>query len=289
VPVAGTTNQPVTFTPDDTNDYNPLTLNVSVLVNTALLTPIITLNSRIYDGTTTAATIATWSLTGVIGGDDVNLGNSGVVAAFTNQNAGSYVINITGLILSGTTAVNYTLTSSSATATGVITPANPITTISSSTNPAPYEADLTFSATVAGADTPTGSVQFLTNGVLFDTETMAGGVATSADIASLTPGICAVTAAYSGDANYLPGTNTLSQVVKVAQFNAINLGGGLVLGGSGGLPGGIYYVLMSSNMTAPPSGWTRLFTNQFDANGDFNFTNATDTNSINNFYRLQLP
>jgi autotransporter-associated beta strand protein len=259
-------------------------------VNAEPVTPVFTLNSRPYDGTTTPATIATESLTGVIGSDDVNLGGSGTVAAFTNQNAGSYTVAITGLSLSGTTAGNYTLTSTSATATGIITLASSTATLSSSTNPAPYEGDVTFSATVAGADTPTGSVQFLTNGVFFDSETLAAGVATSTDTTNLSPGTNIVTADYSGDANYLASTNSIGQMMTVAQFKAVNIGGGggLVLGGSGGLPGGIYYVLVSTNMVAPPSGWTPVLTNQFDNNGDFNFTNGMITNLLQGFYIIQV-
>jgi len=259
-------------------------------VNTASVTPVVTLNSRPYDGTSAPATIATESLTGVIGSDDVNLGNSGIVAAFTNQNAGSYTVNITGLSLSGTTAENYSLTSTATTATGVITPASSITTITSSTNPAPYEGDVTFSATVGGVDTPTGTVEFLTNGVFFDSEALSGGAATSTDTTLLAPGTNIITAAYSGDGNYQGSTNTLGQVMTVAQFKAVNKGGGgLELGGSGGLPGGIYYVLVSTNMVAPPSDWTPVLTNQFDANGNFNFTNGMNTNIPQGYFIIRVP
>jgi hypothetical protein len=290
VPGAGTTSQPVTFTPTDTADYNSCTSGVNVAVNTASVTPVVTLNSRPYDGTSTPATIATELLTGVIGSDDVNLGSSGIVAAFTNQNAGSYTVDITGLSLFGTTAGNYSLATTSTTATGVITPASSITTITSSTNPAPYEGDVTFSATVAGADTPTGTVEFLTNGVFFDSETLSGGAATSADTTLLAPGTNVIVAAYSGDGNYQGSTNTLGQVMTVAQFKAVNQGGGgLELGGSGGLPGGIYYVLVSTNMVAPPSAWTPVLTNQFDANGNFNFTNGMNTNIPQGYFIIQVP
>jgi fibronectin type 3 domain-containing protein len=290
MPAPGIANQPVTFTPTDTNDYNPLAFGVSVTVNTALVTPVITLNSRVYDGTLTPATIATRTLTGVVGGDDVSLGTSGTVGAFTNQNAGSYTLNITGLSLSGTTAGNYSLTSASTTATGVITPAGSTTTLTSSNNPAAYEGDVTFNAVVAGTDTPTGSVQFLTNGVLFDTETLSGGMATSVDTTNLPPGTNVITALYSGDGNYLAGTNSLNQVETVAQFKALtNTGGsGLALGGSGGLPGGTYYVLVSTNMAASRSSWVPVLTNQFDNNGNFNFTNGLNTSLPQGFYIIQV-
>jgi hypothetical protein len=261
------------------------------VVNTEPVTPVVTLNSRPYDGTMTAATIATRSLTGIIGSDDVNLGTSGVAGAFTNQNAGSYTVTITGLSLSGTTAGNYTLTSTSTTATGIITRIKSSTAVSSSANPSGCNSNVTFTAVVSGVDTPTGSVQFLTNSVLFDSETLVGGAATSVGTAALPPGTNTVTAAYSGDVNYLASTNSLAQVVVAnPQFNTVSLGaGGLVMGGSGGMPDGIYFVLQSTNMAAPMAGWTPLLTNQFDNNGNFIFTNTSITNLPQGFFIIQLP
>jgi autotransporter-associated beta strand protein len=259
------------------------------VVNAKSLTPVVTLNSRVYNGTTSAATIATRSLTGVVGSDDVNLGTSGVVAAFGSKDAGSSTISITGLSLSGTTAADYALVSTSTTATGTITKANSLITVSSSANPSYNNDSVTFTATVGGVDTPTGTVQYLTNGVLFDSEPLAGGVATSAGTALLPPGTNTVTAAYSGDENYLASTNSMSQVVAGRlRFNTISVGtNGLVMSGSGGVPSGTYYVLETTNMAAPLNLWTPLLTNQFDGNGNFNFTNPLGTNT-QSFYLLQL-
>jgi autotransporter-associated beta strand protein len=66
-------------------------------------------------------------------------------------------------------------------------------------------------------------------------------------------------------------------------------GGKLVLSGTGGVTNGTYYVLVSTNIAAPLTNWTRLLTNQFDGSGNFNLTNATDTNSAQSFYLLQSP
>lgn len=66
-------------------------------------------------------------------------------------------------------------------------------------------------------------------------------------------------------------------------------GGNLVLSGTGGVTNGNYYVLTSTNLAAPLTNWTRLVTNQFDGSGNFNFTNAMNTNSPQSFYLLQLP
>jgi rhamnogalacturonan endolyase len=65
--------------------------------------------------------------------------------------------------------------------------------------------------------------------------------------------------------------------------------GGLSLSGSGGVAGANFYLLASTNLVTPLTNWTILSTNQFDTNGDFNFTNTININSPQSFYLLQLP
>jgi hypothetical protein len=84
--------------------------------------------------------------------------------------------------------------------------------LSSSANPSGYNDNLNFTATI----TPTkacGTIQFQTNGVEFDTGLLVGGQAASTNIAELPRGTNLITAIYSGDANYLPSTNSLEQIV----------------------------------------------------------------------------
>jgi hypothetical protein len=85
----------------------------SVTIGTATVVPSVTVaSSKVYDGTTNAS-ITARSLSGIIGSDDVNLGTSGT-AAFTDKNVGTgKPVNITGLSLSGTTAGNYALNTTS--------------------------------------------------------------------------------------------------------------------------------------------------------------------------------
>src|SRR5206468_11857573 len=65
----------------------------------------ITANNKIYDGTT-AATIATRTLSGVVGSDNVSL--TGGTATFANKNASNgKTVTATGLSLSGISAGNY--------------------------------------------------------------------------------------------------------------------------------------------------------------------------------------
>jgi hypothetical protein len=94
-------------------------VNQSFSVAQKLLTGSITANSKIYDGTT-AATIATRTLSGVVGSDNVSL--TGGTATFANKNAGNgKTVTATGLSLSGTSAGNYQLASTSATTAADIT------------------------------------------------------------------------------------------------------------------------------------------------------------------------
>jgi hypothetical protein len=106
----------------------------------------ITANSKVYDGTT-AATIATRSLSGVLAGDDVSL--SGGTATFGSKTAGTAkTVTATGLGLSGASAANYQLASTSASATADIT-ARPLS-VSATGNNKVY--DGTTSATVSLSD-----------------------------------------------------------------------------------------------------------------------------------------
>jgi len=65
--------------------------------------------------------------------------------------------------------------------------------------------------------------------------------------------------------------------------------GGLSLSGSGGVASANFYLLASTNLVTPLTNWTLLTTNQFDTNGNFNFTNTMNTNSPQSFYLLELP
>ena len=95
-----------------------------------------------------------------------------------------------------------------------------------------------------------------------------------------------------GNYTYTIDTSTPGEVnlmVSLPQFGNIQAtANGLVLSGSGGTANANYYLLMTTNLT-DPLGWQRVLTNQFDSNGNFNFTNAVTPNLPASFYRLQLP
>ena len=65
--------------------------------------------------------------------------------------------------------------------------------------------------------------------------------------------------------------------------------GGLGLSGTGGVGNAAFYLLCSTNLAAPVTNWTRLLTNQFDACGNFNFSNGLDPNAPQKFYLIQIP
>jgi len=118
----------------------------------------------------------------------------------------------------------------------------------------------------------------ITNGIFLDTPAPVG--TNYYIVASVNP---------NGSTNSSP----VIAVVTVAtppQFNAVNAGGnGLVMSGSGGPANGAYYVLGTTNIALPRNQWPRIATNPFDSGGNFNFTNAINTNSPQEFYLLQLP
>jgi ADP-ribosyl-[dinitrogen reductase] hydrolase len=93
--------------------------------------------------------------------------------------------------------------------------------------------------------------------------------------------------------NALITSGTLSLIMTASpHFGEISISGdgnSLVLSGTGGVSGANYYVLAATNLDPSLDDWTRLLTNQFDSNGNFNFTNELTTNSPQGFYRLQLP
>src|ERR1043166_7708680 len=125
--------------------------NFTISVKT--LTPSITANNKVYDATTNA-TIATRSLSGVVGGDDVTL--TGGTASFATKTVGTNkTVTATGLALSGTTAGNYVLSSTTATTTANITSAA-LSVINVSANNKVY--DRTTTATLSGTAALSGVI-----------------------------------------------------------------------------------------------------------------------------------
>ena len=134
----------VTFAGDSILGASIATADLSV--NKATLISNIIVAGKVYDGTTTA-TIASRTLSGVMGSDDVTL--TGGAAAFTDKNVGTAkTVIVTGLTLTGTTAANYTV-SDAAIVTANITQAS--LTVTANSLSRPYgTANPTFTASYTG-------------------------------------------------------------------------------------------------------------------------------------------
>ena len=83
----------------------------------------------------------------------------------------------------------------------------------SSENASGYKDNVTFAATFGGYGTPTGTVQFATNGVAFGLPLTLNNGTASVSLSTLPRGTNLVTAAYSGDALNLATTESLTQIV----------------------------------------------------------------------------
>lgn len=110
-PAAGTRlnagTQTLSVTAAETDDYLPATASVSLTVDRRPVSAGVAVSSRTYDGST-AAQIASVTLTGVMEGDE--LAGSGGTAIFADRHAGTgKTVTISGLTLTGTSASNYSL------------------------------------------------------------------------------------------------------------------------------------------------------------------------------------
>ncbi|HRD50823.1 MAG: Ig-like domain repeat protein [Candidatus Competibacter sp.] len=89
-------------------------------------------------------------------------------------------------------------------------------TLTSSLNPSTVSQSVTFTATVAGTPTPTGTVDFTADSVAITgcTANALTSGATTCTTADLSVGSHAIAAVYSGDGNYPSATGTLTQTVE---------------------------------------------------------------------------
>jgi len=83
-------------------------------------------------------------------------------------------------------------------------------------------------------------------------------------------------------------TNTLATDGTLSIVSVAVTGGDLAVTGTNGVPDWPYYLLSSTNVTAPLFSWTRIATNQCDASGAFAVTNAINPAVARQFYLLQL-
>jgi polygalacturonase len=96
---------------------------------------------------------------------------------------------------------------------------------------------------------------------------------------------------YSLNTNTPAKVNLLAQSPPSPVFTAgiVSANGGFSFDVTNGPPSNPVYVLAATNLALPPAQWTPVATNQFDANGQFIFTNAFDPTYPQTFYLLELP
>ncbi|HEU5125585.1 MAG TPA: autotransporter-associated beta strand repeat-containing protein [Verrucomicrobiae bacterium] len=99
------------------------------------------------------------------------------------------------------------------------------------------------------------------------------------------------------DAGLAWNTNQLSTAGKISvvrvepiQFSSVAMQAGeLMLNGSGGAPNGVYYLLMTTNLSLPIESWLRVETNFFDANGQFSRALPLNSEAAGAFFKIQIP
>lgn len=99
-------------------------------------------------------------------------------------------------------------------------------------------------------------------------------------------------AGYTWDTSQLAvdGSIKVTGVTALPQIGGITLAAGNVtITGSGGSPGGNYYVLSSTDLGLPLASWTAMATNQFDASGNFSISMPVTSTEPQRFFLLQIP
>ena len=182
----------------------------------------------------------------------------------------------------------------SSTVSVTVGPATSATVLVSSQNPSVAGSSVTFTVTVTpvapASTTPTGSVQFYTNGVALGSPVaLTAGVATLTT-ADLPTGANTVLAAYLGDDNFLPSTNSVAQVVNGIQTPSTigiqNNGDGTVTVTFTGTPNARYVVQAADNVAAPA--WVNISTNSSGADGQWKFSEPIGGHSAR-YYRSAMP
>jgi predicted thioesterase len=164
-------------------------------------------------------------------GGGVNLGTATWPANATPAN-GFYTITIspTTIPLGNPTQLTATFAPTAGSGYGASAPTASVTvtqipgtgdTLTANPNPSVFGNPVVFTETVPTVNgiTPTGTVTFFYNGTQIGTGTLTNGVVT-ATTSTLPVGSDPVTATYSGDANYAPVTDNVTQVVGPATAQA---------------------------------------------------------------------
>jgi hypothetical protein len=199
----------VLFTPNDLSNYNYAHANASLTVVPATLTVRADNMTKLYGQELPVFTAA---ITGFVAGDGI-ASLSGTLSFTTPATAtsapGTYSVTPRGV-----NSQNYYVNFVAGNLT--ITKASTSTTLSTTPNPSSNRQMVQITATVApvlpGAGMPSGSVQFLDNGVALGTVSLVNGVATIR--ISFQKGTHPLIAVYAGDGNFTGSSGSRTQQVR---------------------------------------------------------------------------
>ena len=212
-PQTGAGSYPVTATVTDPN-FTGNSASGTFTITRAFVTAHITVNDKIYDGTNVAS-IAGCTLTGVLGNDSVTCTVGSATFASVGVASGIQVTGI-GIVLSGGSAINYQLTSTSATATAAITKATSSVTVTGGT----FVYDAAAHTATGLASTTAGSLIQPATVVITYSGSCSAAPVTVADGAS-----CTATGNYAGDANHTASSNTATITITKASSSVTVTGG----------------------------------------------------------------
>jgi len=85
------------------------------------------------------------------------------------------------------------------------------------------------------------------------------------------------------------GTISINAVPKPGITSILFSGGNVTISGTNGLAGNPYWVLTSTDVGLPVSGWTSLATNNFSGSGTFSFTTPVNLAEPQRYYLIQVP
>lgn len=203
----------VTATVTDPN-YTGNSASGTFTINRASVTAHITANDKVFDGTN-VATIATCTLTGVLGSDTVTCAVGSATFASTGVGSGIQVTG-SGITLGGGSSSNYQLTSTTASTTAAITKATSSVTVTGGT----FVYDAAAHAATAVASTTAGSLVQPATVVITYSGSCSAAPMTVADGTS-----CTATGTYAGDANHNGSSNTATVIITKASSSVTVTGG----------------------------------------------------------------
>jgi autotransporter-associated beta strand protein len=144
--------------------------------------------------------------------------SAGSLGSVTDNHNGTYSAVLTSATAVATASVTGTISSSPVgTSASVIFTAGSTNVLTTSSSPALISSNVVFtdtlSAVAPSTGTPSGTVQFLTNGVDFGGPVALSGVVATITNSTLARGTNSISAIYTGDTYFSGSTGTVSQVV----------------------------------------------------------------------------